>query len=193
MIYINNKTLCQQYLTLLYQNTHGHHPTHHISETYGEILEEGVNKLLSIVKPTANDVFADFGSGLGKVVLQVFLQSAVKESCGIEIVPALHQQALAIAKRVQHDLPDCFTERKLNFLLGNFLEIPVSTATIMLTGSPCYGPEMLHALANVIDKMPNIHTVLTLRPLCTLQRLSFKKAIRVECSWDTALCYLYRR
>jgi hypothetical protein len=195
---INTNTLCQQYLHLLYQNIYGHgvsdRQNTNISETYGEILYKSMDVLLSEIPLSAQDVFFDLGSGLGKVVIQVFLNSAVKESCGIEIIPELYQKSHLAAQKVQHELPDFYLGgRKLTFLLGSFLDISLATASVVLIGSPCFSQDILYPLGKIIDSMPSIHSVLTLRPIGTLKHFSFKKVIRIECSWDTALCYVYKR
>lgn len=193
----DSDTLCQYYLNIIYHNTNGprageNYKINNIAITYGEILYPSIDKLLSAISLTEQDVFVDLGSGLGKFVLQVFLKTAVKEARGIELVPDLHQQALAATQRVQQDLPDFYAEgRKLTFLLGSFLEIPLTQATAVLISSPCFSPKILDTLGKIIDSTPSIHSVLTFRPISTLQRLSFKKSIRIECSWDSALCYLY--
>jgi len=195
---MTNNTLCQQYLSLLYQGAKGHQSLKRSEQntiplSYGEILYPGVDRLLAEVVLSEKDVFLDLGSGLGKVVLQVFLKTAVKKACGIEILPDLHQQSLAAAKKVQEDLSGFFTGgRQLNFVLGSFLTFPLTEATVVLIGSPCFTPKMLDSLSKNIDSSPHIHTVFSLRPLCALEKLAFKKAIRIEGSWDTTLCYIYQ-
>lgn len=191
---MTNALLCQQYLDLVYHDlsVEHTHPKNNISETYGEILFPSIYLLLSTLTLSDQDVFFDLGSGLGKAVLQIFLQSEVKEAYGIEIIPELHQQALIAAQRVQQDLPNFYMdERKLTFLLGSFLEIPLINASVVLIGSPCFSPDMLCQLGEIINNTASIHSVLSLRPLPSLTRLSFKKVVRVQCSWDTALCYIY--
>lgn len=186
--------LCQDYLTILYHDAQSRSTSvkRSVTETYGEILYPSVDKILSIIQPTENDVFIDYGSGLGKMVIQVFLKSMVREAYGIEIVPQLHQHALSAAQRLTHDLPEFYqSERKLTFLLGSFLELPLKTATIAMVNSTCFTQSLLNELGKIIDQTPSIHTVLTLRPINKLERLSFKRTIRIECSWDTALCYVY--
>lgn len=195
--FLNKHTLCQQYLTELYLNMRGHgineRQHQNIPETYGEILYESIVHLLSQMTLSEQDSFLDLGSGLGKVVIQVFLQSAVKESRGIEIIPELYDQSIIASQKIKEALPVFFEkERKLTFQLGSFLEIPLHGASILLIGSVLFSPAMLCALGKIIDSTDSIHTVLTLRPILTLKRLTFKKVIRVECSWDTALCYLYQ-
>lgn len=187
-------TLCQHYLTILYHEVQSKGPiiTGNVCETYGEILYPSVNKLLSAIQLSEDDVFIDYGSGFGKMLIQVFLKTPVKEAYGIEIIPELHQQALTAAQKLQQELPDFYQEnRKLTFLLGSFLEIPVPSATVAIIVSTCFSQPLLNALGKIIETTPSIHTVLSLRPVGTLQRLPFKKAIPVECSWDSALCYIY--
>ena len=187
-------TLCQNYLTILYHDVQREMVSvKNICESYGEILYPSVDKLLSAIELSDRDVFVDYGSGLGKIVIQIFLKSLVKEAYGIEILPELHLHALNASQRLQHDLPEFYkNERKLTFLLGNFLEIPLSKATVALVNSTCFTQQLLSDLGKIIEHTRNIHTVLSLRPIHTLQRLVFKKSIRIECSWDTTLCYIYR-
>jgi hypothetical protein len=189
------KTPSQEYLNLLYPKTFPQQnlKQKNISETYGEILYESISKLINHLSISEQDVFFDLGSGLGKVAIQFFLNSAVKESHGIEIIPELHYQALNAAKKTKQDLPDFFNhDRKLNFLSGNFLDCSFNKASVVLLGSPCFSQKILNQLGEKFNMASTIHTVLSLRPINTLKRLSFKKAIRVECSWDSALCYIYQ-
>jgi len=163
-----------------------------ISETYGEILPASIDVLFARIKPTTDDVFVDLGSGLGKVVLQTFLNTPVKESRGIEVIPALHQKAHAAADKMRSDLPALFQHgRKLSLILGDFLASNLSDATVVLIGSPCFGPSILDAIARLIDQTLTIHTVFSLRPLLQLKRLAFKQSVRLECTWDSAQCYIY--
>ena len=190
--------LCQHYLDIVYKDSHGHtmrryDTTVDVSETYGEILYPSVIRLLSELNLTEQDVFYDLGSGLGKVVAQVFLLSLVKEAHGIEILTSLHEQAVQTAARIQCDLPEFFSgDRKLQFTLGSFLQVPLTTATVVLLASPCFSPVILHPLEKIIADAPNIDTVLSLQPIHRLHRLKLEKTILLECSWDSALCYIYR-
>lgn len=193
---INKSNLCQLYLKSLYQHLSGHELNRKykatIAETYGEILYESVSELIYQLTLSANDIFFDLGSGLGKVVTQVFLQSEVKEATGIEINPELYQYALLAAHKVQEDLPEFFSGgRQLRFLQGDFLEVSFEKATVILISSPLFTPETLFILGKMINLNTNINKVISLRPLFSLTRLSMKKVIRVEGSWDSALCYLY--
>lgn len=189
-------TLCQQYLTILYNDAEKQDrsalPKDKVFQTYGEILYPSVDKLMSAIQLTEHDVFVDLGSGMGKIVIQFFLKSAIKAAYGIELLPELHQHALNAAKSLQQNLPDFYKgRRKLTFLLGDILETSFTKATVALLNSTCFTQSLLNELGKIIENTPSIHTLLSLRPINTLQRLVFMKVIRIECSWDTALCYIY--
>jgi hypothetical protein len=186
--------LCQNYLTILYHNAQRKNDAvaNNVCETYGEVLYPGVDKFLSLIQPSNRDVFVDYGSGFGKMVIQVFLKSLVRAAYGIESVPELHQHASNAAQRLKNELPEFYqNRRKLDFILGNFLEVPLTTVTIAFVSSTCFTQSLLNALGKKLELTPSVHTVLSLRPISVLERLSFKRTIRIECSWDSALCYVY--
>jgi len=192
----DREQLCQYYLNHIFKNMRGHGTDMAgkkiIAQSYGEILYPSIAKLLSIIPLHADDVFVDAGSGLGKLALQIFLTSPVKAVYGIEIVARLHQQAILAEQKLREDLLECYqNERELKFILGNFLDLPLTNTTVLFLGSPCFSPSMLDTLSIKIENILSIHTVLTLRPLNLLQRLKFKKILRLEASWDTTLCYVY--
>ncbi len=193
---INKTLLFQRYLSVLYSEK----PLlplpadqKQFSQIYGEILPESVDKLLTLFPLTKDDIFVDLGSGTGKIPLQVFLCSEVKESRGIELAVNLHDYAMQVAEQVANDLPDFYkNNRKLNFFCGNFLEFSLSDVTVVWFNSVCFTQDFLNQVSQIIDSNLSIHTVITLRPLCALKRLNFKKAVRIEGSWDSALCYVYK-
>lgn len=191
--------LCHQYLDILYRNVHGYQLSNRnkgapITESYGEILSPSAAKLFNYLQLTENDVFIDLGSGVGKMTAQVFLQTKVRKAVGIELLPQLHAPASAVAKQIQTELPELFAYgRQLEFILGDFLQTSFVDATVLLLCSVCFTQPLLNQLGEIINALPKVHTVLSLRPLNNLTRLRFIKAIRVECSWDTALCYVYQK
>lgn len=164
-----------------------------VAETYGEVLYPSIHKLLSELAFTQQDIFYDLGSGIGKVVLHVYLQTSVKEAYGIELLPGLHERATLAAQQVEHDFQNYVPGKKLEFLLGDFLEIDFQKATIVFINSICFGQDLLLKLGHIINYAPGIHTVITLRPIDNLQKVSFKKTIHLESSWGSGLCYIYQK
>lgn len=188
--------LCQYYLTYLYKDIEGKagfKPTD-VCQTYGEILYPGIEKLLKFIRPLESDIFMDFGSGLGKAVLQVFLNSSVKAAFGIECVPELYKQAEAAASLAREELSLTFTKtRTLDFICGDFLQESLDEVTIAFVNSTCFTQTLLNTLGLRLDVAPNIHTILSMRPINSLTNFKFVKSLGIECSWDAALCYIYRR
>jgi len=192
---IDAQTLSGVYLDILYQdNSHTQENTQpqSITETAGEVLAPSIERLLTTVPLDEKDVFIDLGSGHGKICAQVFLQSKVREVLGIEIVPAYHARAVQAAAMMQRDLPELFANgRKLTFLSGSFFDIPLTKTTVVFINAICFSPEMMDKLGKIIELTSGIHTVMSLRPIPRLNRLRFQRTLRVECSWDSALCYIY--
>lgn len=155
-----------------------------ISETYGEILFEGIEKILKKIQFNESDVIYDLGSGLGKVIVQIALQHSVKKLCGIELNARINEYAQRAKKMIGK--PD------VHFICGSFLEVPFNDATIIFILSPCFTQSMLWSLGDIINHLPNIKTVMTLRAIPNLA-IPFKQSFRVEGTWDSALCYLYQR
>jgi len=155
-----------------------------ITNTQGEILAPSIEKLFKKIPLTPQDIFVDLGSGRGQITRQVFLQTEVKEAWGIECLEALHLEAIK-------EVP-LREGRKLNFILADFLNYPLMGATVALINSVCFSQKILNPLGEIINQTETIKTVCTTRPIMTLTRLRFIKTIRVECSWDSALCYIYQ-
>jgi len=194
----HDDVLFQHYLDMIYCDINKVHQDvvrhdRSVSESNGEIFYADINKLLSKVTFAEHDVFVDLGAGLGKMVLQVYLQTAVKEVYGIEILSDLHAKAILAAKRVQQDMRDFNAGKKLTFLCGDFFEIDFQMATILFINAICFGQDIMIKLGQIINTIPRIHTVITLRPMNNLKRLFLKNTLYLEGSWDSALCYIYQK
>jgi hypothetical protein len=161
--------------------------------TQGEIISHSVNKLIANISLTNQDIFFDLGSGNGKIVAQFFLKTPVREAHGIEFLPELYQSSVLLAQQTQQNFPEFYNdERKLQFTLGSFLETSFNSATVILINSVCFSQTTLTCVGEIIEKNFNIHTVMSTRPIPNLKRLIFVKTISIECSWDSALCYIYK-
>lgn len=186
--------LYQEYLQLLYNKTafpYSQSTNFHL--TRGEILFPSIEKLLSIITINEQDIFLDLGSGKGQVVVQVFLRSKVSKSHGIEINSPLYQQSMMVAHCIQKDWPNLYLGREMEFFHGDFLQLPFNSPSIVFINSVCFDQDLLLAIGNKINNTPSIRVVLTLRAMHNLQHFRFKKTVLVECSWDSALCYIYEK
>ena len=75
------------------------------SLTYGEMLYPSVKKLLNKLQIESNDIFLDLGSGLGKLVLQVWMQTILKSVIGIEAREELSRQTNEVVHQIYQGFP----------------------------------------------------------------------------------------
>ncbi len=195
----NTALLCQQYMDMTYNrissSLRSNQPeSNTFSTTNGEILYHDLVTLLKLIKPDENDIFFDLGAGVGKIVLQVYLETPVKKAIGIEIMSDLHQRSLRVLDHVKADLPEAFpANRHIQFMSGSFFSIPFETATILMISCMCFTQAMMLRLGSIINHNSHVRTVISLRPILNLTQLKLKQIIRIQCSWDASLCYIYMR
>ena len=82
----------------------------HCDLTYGELDLEFFEELLALVRPRADEIFIDIGSGCGRLVCSAALQHEWRRAIGIEVVRGLHEEAIAMHLRVaraatEHGVP----------------------------------------------------------------------------------------
>lgn len=202
---MNNKNY-QKYIIDLYTDISGYigyeieeqdQPMQHlISLTYGEILYDGVNTIINNINITEKDVFYDLGSGIGKLVLQIFLNTPVKTSQGIEASLARHKVADNIFNKVVQQLPELFEHKEGKRLLqssqGNFLLHDILDATIIFIDSVCFSEETLKNISKILNNCPHLKHVISSRALTI--KLPLEKKLQLACSWQpTTECYLYSK
>jgi SAM-dependent methyltransferase len=194
--------LFQTYVDYLYQGTTGQiqYPTEQsqamldqkICVTYGELLFPSLALLLNSLPLTEHDTFLDMGSGLGKLAIMAFYLGPMPRVRGIEASLALYEQSIKPLAQLKIDCPELFAGlRRLKFEYGNFLEADLSDITVAYCCSTCFSQSLLCEIGHKVNKTPSIRYLLSLRPVPTLTRLKFKKVVELECSWDSALCYVY--
>ena len=64
--------------------------------TYGEITQDSAQALIDYLKPTAQDVFVDAGSGVGKLVVQFFFATPIKKAIGVELSQERFKKAIKV-------------------------------------------------------------------------------------------------
>lgn len=164
------------------------------NELYGELYYYSVVKLLKYLNITDQDHFLDLGSGVGKVVLQVFMSTKAASATGIEINNNRSIIANKIKNLVQQELPEIFTLKKtLNFISGDFLKHNFNNITIIYICSTVFSLELLHAIGEKINTMYNIRQIISFRHLSNLHNFQLTNKIFVHGDWDYAACYLYVR
>jgi hypothetical protein len=189
----------EDYLKTLYEGVSGfisyrpgekeEHIKQHIFLTYGEMLYASVQYAMGHLKIDEEDVFCDLGSGIGKVVVQYFLNTPVKRAFGIEASTARHAYAVDRADHLKQQKPEMFSGRSLDFSCGNFLTADIQDATIIYTCSTCFDEILLKSIGELVDRCPHLKYFISMKPIAC--KLPLITSLDVTCSWDKSKCYVY--
>lgn len=165
--------------------------------TYGEILPDGLDKILRFVQPNYNDSFIDLGSGAGKIVLQSFLCTNMKACYGVEIDQARFNTSLDALYDLQQKLPELFhdSSRSIKFFNINILEFDFSKVTIVFSNATCFGPNLMSKIADKVNLSSSVRVIISTHKIDGLLNLTKEYLIEVETSWHIppakSNCYLY--
>jgi Histone methylation protein DOT1 len=153
----------------------------HKPGTYGEVTTIGARQLfyhMGLTAVTRDDdddgmVFMDMGSGVGKLVIQAYMElPRLDHAIGIELAPIRHQYALSAwqelelsAVEVRNSRKDILVrEARLELLEGDIFEADVSEVTHLYIASLCFSDSMMERLAAKLDKeATRLQCVATLR------------------------------
>lgn len=161
--------------------------------TYGEITYDSLQILLDELQLTEKDVFVDLGSGIGRVVTQVYLNSPVKKSCGVELCETRYFNALEAKERLKEF--DLLDNRQLAYYNENMLDVDFKDATVFYTCATCFSHELMLALTKKLSKLKKGLRVLTLKelPAYDLYGFKFVKEFNLPMTWspDGSPVYMY--
>lgn len=164
------------------------------NETYGEIYYYSVLKLLKEIHISDQDHFLDIGSGLGKLVFQLYLTTKAASVTGVEINQVRHQVACEVKKTIENQLPKMFNEsRKLTLLNEDFLKSTLDNITIIYLCATIFSFDLLSNIGKKINEMETVQWIVSFRKLPHLTHYKIVKKIFLHCTWDHVACYLYRR
>lgn len=201
--------LSEEYISLLYAGSSGfidYRPgekeeaaKEKVFLTYGEILYPSLNKIIDYMDINENDVFYDFGSGAGKVALQMLLNTPIKKAIGIEANKIRNDVATKIYSQVKKEFKELLENRQLECLNKNFLDVDVSDATIIYTCSTLFEPVLLKDIGDIVDSCPNMKYLISIPSVkfdyahIPCKTLLVEEILDIECSWDKTVCYIYTR
>lgn len=151
--------------------------------TYGEILPKSVRHLLTDLKLTKEDVFYDLGSGVGKVAVQVYFESPVQKSVGVELSDTRHAGAMQVYDQLKKNnkLQD---GRSLVLLHENILDTNIQDATVIFLCSTCYSNDLMESLADRIQALKPGARVLTLKKFKDRPTFKLVKVYELPMTWS---------
>lgn len=164
------------------------------SSAYGEITTAAAERMLLELGITEDDVFYDLGSGLGKLVVQVYLTTDAHKCVGIEISKTRCTYGQN-AKQQMQQRGWLKSGRKLDFLNKDMLECDLSDATVVYTCSAAFTPTLIEGLNDKLVTLQHLRWVVCHSPLVMPPDKWYPpKVIPLDMSWTDALpTYFYER
>jgi len=165
-----------------------------INNAYGEILPEGINQLCEKVKFTKNDFFVDLGSGVGKMVTQIFLETGV-DCKGIEINSERHQMALSARSQLEQDGVE-----KLHFVNEDLMVSKIQEeATIIYVNALSFAYELKESIVQTLLTHKNVRCVILVGfyPACPIPSWRFSRVEKIIIPMTFAekmpvsICYMH--
>lgn len=164
-------------------------------EGYGELMIEGTAVLLEMLQPKAGkDVFFDFGSGAGRILVQIALENPLLHAVGLELALSRHKVACAALERVN-------TPHGCEARLGDMLTSPCNDATLVFIAGLLFDDDFMRRLADRLCLLPRLRAIATLRrfppdgcmALASVGYDERKEAVPLQCTWGMAAVYIYER
>lgn len=163
------------------------------NSTYGEIVPESLDQILSYLQLKSDDLFIDLGSGVGKVVIQTGLSTPAK-AMGYELSPSRYQLAQEIKQALIKDKV-LLDPSKIEFVEDNIVNAPFDRATVIFMCSTCFSDELMQKLADSIAKSPTVKYAISLRqlPSSNFGTFTLEKTFNLPMTWSANTpVYLYK-
>ncbi|KAL6065290.1 Histone-lysine N-methyltransferase, H3 lysine-79 specific [Balamuthia mandrillaris] len=174
------------------------------AHVYGEITPGSVDRIMAKVQLNSKDIFYDLGSGVGKVVIQIGLESPVKKSIGLELSHTRYERAREALSRLKYHPTKHFSKKDLakvdfreeDFGLGDWKD-----ATVVYMCNTCYPVELIAKVVFHLRLCPNIRYVLAYevwnkwgKVTSMLEDAGFTLVdrFRVRTSWDAPFLLVFR-
>lgn len=179
------------YLQMLYENKGGYTIPSEEAETilksgghpqYGEIPFDSAAHILDDINLSRQDVFYDLGSGVGKLVLQVYLTTSAKRSVGVELSKTRFDIAENCHKQTLRD--DHITVgRELVFLNQNINTVPLSDATVCFISGLTFPHQLIKSIMDKLSALEHGVRVISVLPLPEHKQFTLLKTYNLPMSW----------
>jgi len=184
-------------------------------KTYGEVTPLGVRQLawemgISNENCTINTassrsmVFYDLGSGVGRLVTQLYLDqphAIVDKAVGVELAWDRHELAQQALVGIQNEVgctdpPESDLCPPIRFIHGDATQVDWSDATHLFLSSLCFPDVVLESLQQTILQLPEVQVVAALNRLDWLLRNSIEweeRQVHIQMSWGPGIAKVYQR
>ncbi|HHQ8869421.1 TPA: methyltransferase [Legionella pneumophila] len=164
-----------------------------IEYVYGEIEFLPFTALLSMVNIDHNTVFYDLGSGTGKAVVACAMVYPVHKSIGVELFPNLHQCACERLQKLAAMEGYTESSKKISFILGDFLTVDLSEATLIFINSSTLFGATWEALNTRLNSLPQLSTVITTSKTLSSSRFKLVTRAKIQMSWRVVFAFIHKK
>lgn len=137
-------------------------------ENVGELTVTGVSILASACDLTERDVFVDVGSGIGNVVTQVALETAVRACIGVEVRVDIALLGRRLIESHANKYPNT---RKVHIYPENICQVDITTkiwreASVLYSHNTLFDGRTLVSLEALCCKLHSLRIVILQEPFC---------------------------
>lgn len=164
---------------------------------YGEIEFYDFIKILACTNPKPDEIFYDFGTGVGKALAVAALFYPFKKCVGIELFGTLAEAAKHATDQLKTNNNEALANPEITFdiLEQNFLTADISGADILFINATCYAGETWKKLNNQLAEQLHAGA----RVIITTQMLTHTSAFRLQSqnlfamSWGVSRVSIYEK
>lgn len=163
--------------------------------TYGTVTNKCIDDMINHLSIGPDDIFYDFGSGIGNVCFKMAMTAGVKKSMGIEISGSRVTIANAILERLRKERED-IQNKEIGFIEGNFVDYEslgmLNDATVIFTDSIMYSQETLEILESIAANSPNLRYFVSMKSSFNNKILEHVERRDCRASWSMSQYNVYR-
>mmetsp|Transcript_36685 Transcript_36685/g.110152 ORF Transcript_36685/g.110152 Transcript_36685/m.110152 type:complete len:260 (-) Transcript_36685:4-783(-) len=170
--------------------------------TYGEVTSMGVRQLASEMGLDGGEgiVFYDAGSGVGRLVVQLFLEYDIHKLIGVELSKQRHDIAVESWERVQRSISASYQgSERVEFLNQDILETSFNDTTHIFLSSLCFPKDVIEAIQIKLMKYAKNGSLRIVAALSDLNLLENSEDQRwekrekdIRMTWGGAMVRIYR-
>mmetsp|Transcript_1633 Transcript_1633/g.3552 ORF Transcript_1633/g.3552 Transcript_1633/m.3552 type:complete len:279 (+) Transcript_1633:996-1832(+) len=159
-------------------------------------------------------VFCDLGSGVGRLVTQIYLDQPerVKQAIGIELAEGRHKIAADALNGILQESDPCVAEESdgkcnddistanlpIQLIQGDATEVDLDSAiTHVFISSLCFPEDVLLTIQEKLLQLPNVRVVAALNRLDTLHQLGGEewreRTVPIQMTWGASSAKLYQK
>lgn len=161
---------------------------------YGEINLCAILDLLAIVRPQANDIFYDLGSGDGKVAFATKLGYPTLKVKGVELLPELFNVSNKILSDYLAQYSLRYEDFDVKFINDNFLSYPfIDDATIIFINATSYlGETWEQILLKLLTLKSKTKVIISSKVLPESHFIKHYQGME-HMSWGLTSTYIYEK